>query len=336
MTPKIARRPASCGAPCSAFCAAGDDLACVQACLCIDNTTDSWLARLFTAEYAGQFDVFLPGIAALRLPLPLGGSSNHFRTATLRADRRLGSLQRHRGCRSRHAARALRLSHAASSIPPPMRKRRRVSVRGCASARAGSKAGCRLGWCICANRAASCAISACPALLAFQLMVGGNALAALVHPLFLGGLIYGVLASGAPMWKGGGAAAAILAGLYGTTLVIGYATSAFLGWLGLARRGLLSTAWVLAAHAAALAAAVACRLARAFPACGLTLSLGKNRAWSGEELAAGRQRFTHRCSCSWSDCFSGLKETGNRTGACHGAEPTYTSAVRRRTPQAAA
>ena len=38
---------------------------------------------------------------------------------------------------------------------------------------------------------------------------------------------------------------AILAGLYGTTVVIGYGTSAFLGWFGLARRGLLSTAWVL-------------------------------------------------------------------------------------------
>ena len=67
-----------------AFRAGGDDLACVQARLCIDNTADSWLARLFTAEYAGQFDVFLPGLAALRLPLPLGGSSNHFRTAILR------------------------------------------------------------------------------------------------------------------------------------------------------------------------------------------------------------------------------------------------------------
>jgi cellulose synthase/poly-beta-1,6-N-acetylglucosamine synthase-like glycosyltransferase len=61
-----------------AFRAGGKRLACVQARLCVDNTVDSWLARLFTAEYAGQFDVFLPGIAALRLPLPLGGSSNHF------------------------------------------------------------------------------------------------------------------------------------------------------------------------------------------------------------------------------------------------------------------
>src|SRR6185503_4649385 len=42
------------------------------------------LTRLFAAEYAGLFDVFLPGLAALRQPLPLGGSSNHFRTSVLR------------------------------------------------------------------------------------------------------------------------------------------------------------------------------------------------------------------------------------------------------------
>ena len=56
----------------------------MQAALTIDNTTDCWLARMFTAAYAGQFDAFLPGLAALHLPLPLGGSSNHFRTGVLR------------------------------------------------------------------------------------------------------------------------------------------------------------------------------------------------------------------------------------------------------------
>ncbi len=61
------------------FTAVDHRLACVQARLTIDNTSDSWLTRLFTAEYAGLFDVFLPGLAAWRLPLPLGGSSNHFR-----------------------------------------------------------------------------------------------------------------------------------------------------------------------------------------------------------------------------------------------------------------
>ncbi len=66
------------------FMAADAGLACVQAVLTVDNTTDSWLARMFTAAYAGQFDAFLPGLAALHLPFALGGSSNHFRTAVLR------------------------------------------------------------------------------------------------------------------------------------------------------------------------------------------------------------------------------------------------------------
>jgi cellulose synthase/poly-beta-1,6-N-acetylglucosamine synthase-like glycosyltransferase len=60
------------------------ELACVQSRLAVDNVTDSWLTRHFTAEYAGLFEVFLPALADLKLPLPLGGTSNHFRTETLR------------------------------------------------------------------------------------------------------------------------------------------------------------------------------------------------------------------------------------------------------------
>ena len=68
-----------------AFESHGPDIACVQASLCITNGDDSWLTRTFTAEYAGQFDVFLQGASRMKLPLPLGGSSNHFRTEVLRA-----------------------------------------------------------------------------------------------------------------------------------------------------------------------------------------------------------------------------------------------------------
>jgi hypothetical protein len=59
-------------------------VACAQASLSIDNEAHSWLSRTFAAEYAGQFDVALPGMSAMGLPLPLGGSSNHFRTDALR------------------------------------------------------------------------------------------------------------------------------------------------------------------------------------------------------------------------------------------------------------
>jgi hypothetical protein len=83
-----------------------------------------------------------------------------------------------------------------------------------------------------------------PGFIAFQLMVGGNALAALVHPLFITGLIYPI-AIGAEIRRGDAAAVANIGALYGAIIVIGYLTSAFLGWLGLMRRGLLANAWVL-------------------------------------------------------------------------------------------
>jgi len=83
-----------------------------------------------------------------------------------------------------------------------------------------------------------------PGFVTFQLIVGGNALAALIHPLFAAMLVYS-LTLGAPMWRGDSVPVALLAAVYGTTAVVGYLTSAFLGWLGLSRRGLASTAWVL-------------------------------------------------------------------------------------------
>jgi cellulose synthase/poly-beta-1,6-N-acetylglucosamine synthase-like glycosyltransferase len=74
----------------AAFRAADERLACLQASLSIDNSDDSWLVRMFTANYAGQFDVLLPGLAALQLPFPLGGSSNHFRGIRQQAHLTLG------------------------------------------------------------------------------------------------------------------------------------------------------------------------------------------------------------------------------------------------------
>lgn len=68
----------------AAFEDGGADLACLQAPLAIDNGGASWIARQFAAEYAIQFRELLPLLARLNLPLPLGGTSNHFRTHALR------------------------------------------------------------------------------------------------------------------------------------------------------------------------------------------------------------------------------------------------------------
>ncbi len=68
----------------SAFLHLPPEIACLQARLTIDNTDDSWLTRLFTIEYAALFDVMNPGLADVGCPVPLGGTSNHFRTAILK------------------------------------------------------------------------------------------------------------------------------------------------------------------------------------------------------------------------------------------------------------
>ena len=57
---------------------------CLQARLTVENPDDSWLSTLFAIEYAALFDLVNPGLAALNLPIALGGTSNHFRTQTLR------------------------------------------------------------------------------------------------------------------------------------------------------------------------------------------------------------------------------------------------------------
>ncbi len=66
------------------FSSHDSDLACVQAKLNYYNPNQNLLTRWFTIEYSLWFDLILPGMQDTRLPLPLGGTSNHFRTSTLR------------------------------------------------------------------------------------------------------------------------------------------------------------------------------------------------------------------------------------------------------------
>ena len=63
---------------------APDSLACCQASLNIYNPHDSWWSRHFTIEYSALFDAILPAYKRLGFPMPLGGTSNHFRTRALR------------------------------------------------------------------------------------------------------------------------------------------------------------------------------------------------------------------------------------------------------------
>jgi len=63
----------------------GSSVACLQAKLSYYNADQNLLTRWFTIEYAMWFSFLLPGLVSERGPLPLGGTSNHFRRAVLLA-----------------------------------------------------------------------------------------------------------------------------------------------------------------------------------------------------------------------------------------------------------
>lgn len=66
-----------------AFRAADPSLACLQAQLSYYNPHQNNITRWFTVEYAMWFSQLLPGMMLESAPLPLGGTSNHFRRAVL-------------------------------------------------------------------------------------------------------------------------------------------------------------------------------------------------------------------------------------------------------------
>jgi cellulose synthase/poly-beta-1,6-N-acetylglucosamine synthase-like glycosyltransferase len=218
------------------FWRGGDRLACVQSRLTIDNTSDSWLTRLFTAEYCGLFDVFLPALAAWRLPLPLGGSSNHFRTDVLKAvggwdpynvteDADLGTrLARHGYTTS--IISSTTYEEAPAHFTPWLKQRSRW-FKGwmqtwAVHMRAPRVLYRQLGL---------------TGFIVFQLIVGGTVLAALVHPFFFGAVIYSAAhASSSVGYEE--ILDVVLTTLHNITFFAGYAASGLLALAGLMRRKL--------------------------------------------------------------------------------------------------
>ncbi len=60
-----------------------ENVVCLQAKLNFYNVNQNLLTRIFTLEYSLWFDLILTGLHAIGAPIPLGGTSNHFRTSHL-------------------------------------------------------------------------------------------------------------------------------------------------------------------------------------------------------------------------------------------------------------
>jgi len=221
----------------------GSDVACAQASLCIDNTADGWIPRMFTAEYAGQFDVFLQGFSNFEMPLPLGGSSNHFRTCVLREvggwdpynvteDADLGFRLARFGYRCVMFP-STTFEEAPARFGPWLRQRSRW-MKGWMQTWSVHMRSPRQLW-----RDAGAG-----GFFTLNIIVGGNVLTALAHPLLLGELLVrGVMS----IFDNGASSffAKPFIELYLATIAAGYLTTIAIGLIGLAKRNLLGEGWVL-------------------------------------------------------------------------------------------
>ncbi|CUX24327.1 MULTISPECIES: glycosyltransferase family 2 protein [Agrobacterium] len=170
-----------------------EDIACLQAPLIISNASSSWLSACFALEYSGLFRCMLPALAAHGLPLPLGGTSNHFRTGALRRagawdpynvteDADLG-LRLHRLGYRCGVIRRQTLEDAPTSLPVWLSQRTRWFKGWLQSwlvmTRTPFATAHAMGWF---------------AYMTFQLLIGGMILSSLAHPLLFISLAFMAMA----------------------------------------------------------------------------------------------------------------------------------------------
>jgi hypothetical protein len=180
----------------AASCFATDPfVACLQAELVPENASENALTALFAGEYAGLFGRLLPALARWRLPVPLGGTSNHFRTEVLRQlggwdafnvteDADLGVRLARRGLRA-EMFESRTLEEAPLTMRAWMAQRTRW-MKGWMQTfivhnRAPREFLRDLGW---------------RRFLCFQVLVGGMILSSLLHTVFIASLLLRLLLEG--------------------------------------------------------------------------------------------------------------------------------------------
>lgn len=220
----------------NAFMRGGPRLACAQARLAIDNIRDGWLTRVFALEYAGLFDALLPALARSRLFFPLGGTSNHFRTAVLdriggwdawnvTEDADLGVRIARLGYRSR-IIHSTTLEEAPNTTKAWLKQRTRWLK------------GYMMTWSV--HMRDPIRLYRDLGLinfLAFHAFIGGVPVSAILLPVFIAG-VAGQIVIGVWLSPGAGIARALPYLMDGFNLILGFGTAMALAAIGADRRGL--------------------------------------------------------------------------------------------------
>ncbi|MEM8573661.1 MAG: glycosyltransferase [Pseudomonadota bacterium] len=218
-----------------AFRTGPPNLATAQARLNIHNAEANWLTRQFAIEYMALFDGLLPLLDRLKLPIPLGGTSNHFHVTALKRllawdpfnvteDADLG-------------ARMSRLGYRCTVIPSSTFEEAPVRLGSWIRQRTRWMKGFVQTWFVHMRHPSALYHElGFRGFVAFQIMIGGTILTALLHPWFYALLALQLISGGVflalpdsvfglPFW-----AASVF------SLSVGYATAMALGLIAVQHR----------------------------------------------------------------------------------------------------
>ncbi|MEZ5774733.1 MAG: glycosyltransferase [Hyphomicrobiaceae bacterium] len=217
----------------AAFAAGPADLACLQARLAIDNAADGWLARQFAIEYLALFDGLLPALSALGLPVPLGGTSNHFRKAALL---RAGAWDPFNVTEDADlGVRLARLGWTTAMLDSTTSEEAPFRPLGWLRQRTRWLKGWMQTYAVHMRRPGRLlADLGLWRFLGFHLVIGGQVLSALAHPVFFAWLVLQA-ASGELLAPPEGIVASAFWWLAAVNLVLGYATAVVLALLAILR-----------------------------------------------------------------------------------------------------
>jgi cellulose synthase/poly-beta-1,6-N-acetylglucosamine synthase-like glycosyltransferase len=217
-----------------------DDVACVQAGLHFDNLTHSLFSRMASVEYAGLFAVFLPGLVALGMPLPLGGTSNHFRTDTLR---RIGGWDAYNVTEDADLGiRLARLGYRSVIIPSVTLEEAPIAFSAWLRQRSRWMKGWMQTWAVHMRDPRRLWDEAGPrGFLALNIIFGGNILTSLAFAVLIVKLIAYLLLADSGLLFGDR-----LSSLHLLAIACGFMATCIIGLTGLMRRGRLRDGWILA------------------------------------------------------------------------------------------
>lgn len=173
----------------AAFLAAPAHVICLQAPLVVTNARQSWLSSLFAIEYAALFRGLLPMLSANNLPMPLGGTSNHFKTAELK---QIGAWDPFNMTEDADLGMRLhRLGYRSRVIYHPTLEEAPTTLRVWIAQRTRWFKGWLQTWLVLMRQPVQLRRQiGWPALLVFHILIGGMLLSSLSHPVILAFVAY--------------------------------------------------------------------------------------------------------------------------------------------------